>query len=596
MTNTLRNKAGWFLAMGGVIAVGAYLRLHMLSSQLLLDDEWHSIDEVLGKNYADLLTRFNPHDNSSLPFAIYNLALTHTLGWSEFTLRLPVILAGLLSLIVLPLLVNKTFNVRVSLLFSSLLAIAPFLIFYSRYARAYGLVMLLCYAALLLFYQWLTTGKLRYGVGFAFLGIFAMYAHLFSLVAVFTPLVTGIGLAQASRFKAPFLAGKQVIVSVKALLAMAFILILLLLPLILPVLSESSQLPWQMGKLTLDGVITAATLVSGTANCPLNVLFYLLCFIGQKRLLKSHPLLGWIFLSTVCAHIAILLASRPLGLDTGAVLLRYMIVVVPMALTVVSLAIDQSLVWSGNRHKIHRSVPIFLVAGFIGCLYATGPLPRLQVSPNNFTGHTAYQGSYRHQTWERSEANTVYPAFSVTQDQIPPFYYRLGRQSNITAVIEYPFDICDYNDLFYYYQHFHKQRVIAGYCPDPTLLGYRIALSQQDKSPFSTGMLNTDEILSHVADPTKLAFHNLVEVTDPAALLRSKADFIILHKYIVALKIISNGDGAAPTYGTVQVYYRSVELLKPRLIDAFGPPAYEDGQILCFRIKQPKTGENNPVR
>lgn len=129
MTNNLRNKPGFLLTMGCVFAVGVYLRLHTLSSQILLDDEWHNIFEVIGKNFADILTQFNPHDNFSLPFAIYDLALYHTLGWSEFTLRLPVILAGLLSLIVLPFLVSKTFNERVSLIFSSLLAISPFLIF-----------------------------------------------------------------------------------------------------------------------------------------------------------------------------------------------------------------------------------------------------------------------------------------------------------------------------------------------------------------------------------------------------------------------------------------------------------------------------------
>jgi uncharacterized membrane protein len=596
MTNNLRKNPSFLLAMGCVFAVGAYLRLNTLSSQILLDDEWHSINEVIGKNYTDVLTQFNPHDNFSLPFAIYNLALYHTFGWSEFTLRLPVILAGLLSLIFLPLLVKKTFNERVSLMFSCFLAIAPFLIFYSRYARAYGFVMLLCFSALILFYQWLTTGKLRYAVGFVFADIFAIYAHLFSLVAVFTPLVTVIGFELVNRFKVHSSACQQIVVPFKALLIMALILILLLLPIMIPVLLESTKLPWQMGKLTLDGVITATTLMSGTVNCPLTILFSLLCIIGQKLLFRHNPLLGWIFLSTICAYIVVLLVSRPLGLDTGAVLLRYTIVVVPMALTMVALAIDQFLMRVRNIKRIHRSIPILMVAGFIGCLYAAGPLSALHVLPNNFTNHSAFQGSYKHQMWERSDANTVYPAFSVKQDQISPFYRWLGGQSNIEAVIEYPFDICDYNDLFYYYQHFHKKRVIAGYCTDPMLLGYRIAPSpDQGKSPFSIGMLSTDAILSRVADPTKLTFHNMVDVSDAAALLRSQADIIVLHKYIMALKIMPNGVDATAAYGSIQVYYRSVELLKVRFKEIFGPPAYEDGQIICFYVKQPKPGENGPA-
>lgn len=590
MTSSLKKNC-FLPALGCVFVIGACLRLYAFSSQILLDDEWHNITEVIGKNYAAVLTHFNPRDNSNLPFAIYNLALYNIFGWSESTLRLPMILAGLLSLIFLPLLVRKNFNERISLLFSCLLAIAPFLIFYSRYARAYGFVMLLCFSALLLFHQWLTTGKFRYVAGFALAGVFAIYAHLVSLVAVATPLVTVMGFKLVNRFKVSSAAGRQIVVPGKAILIMALILIPLLLPLMVPVLLVSTKLPWQMGKLTWDGVITAATLMSGTVNCPLNILFFLSCALGQKLLFRHHPLLGWIFLSTICAYIVVLLVSRPLGLNHGAVLLRYMVVVVPMALTMVAVALDWFLMLAQKIKRIHRSIPILMVAGFIGCLYAAGPLPAQHVLPNNFINHSAFQGSYSRHTWECSDANTVFPAFSVKQDQIPSFYRWLGGQTNIEAVIEYPFDICDYNDLFYYYQHFHKKRVIAGYCADPTLLGCAVAPS---KSHFSIGMSCPDKILSRVADPTKLAFHNMIDISD-ASLLRNKADIIVLHKYLMALKIMSNGVNTTPEFDTVQVYYLSVVFLKSRFKDAFGPPAYEDEQIICFWIKQPKLGENGPA-
>ena len=592
MTKNFSGNPGFLLALGCVFAVGAGLRLHSLSSQILLDDEWHNLMAVMGKSYGGVITQFNPEDNANLPLAIYDLALYRTLGWTEFTLRLPVILAGLLSLLTLPLLVKKLLDARIALLFSCLLAIAPFLVFYSRYVRAYGWMMWLCFSALLLFHQWLTTGKRRFALGYALAGVLAIYAHLFSLVAVFTPLVTVIGFELVTRFKPRPSAAGQIIVPFKALLIMALILVLLLLPLMVPVLLASAKLPWQMGKLTWAGVITAATLLSGTANTPLNILFFLFCFLGQKWLFRRDPLLSWILLSTLCAYVIVLLVSRPMGLNTGAVLLRYMIVTVPMALMLVALTIDRFLTEARAVQWIPGSVPMLMVAGFIGCLYAAGPLPSQQVLPNNFTNHSAIQGSCRHLTWECSAANAVYPAFSVRQDQIPPFYRWLGGQSNVETIVEYPFDICDYNDLFYYYQHFHKKRVIAGYSTDPTLLGSGYAPSpDRDKSPFSVGIRSADQILSRVADPTKLAFRNMIEVADPATLLGSKADFIVLHKYIRALKFISNGAETASSYDTIQVYYRSVERLKVRFKEAFGPPAYEDGQLICFWIKPPGRGE-----
>jgi uncharacterized membrane protein len=595
MMNHLK-KNGFLLALGGVFIVGAFLRLYALPSQIVLDDEWHNLTKVIAADHAGGLMQFDPHDNTNLPLIIYDLTLYHTLGWSEFTVRLPVILAGLLSLVCLPLLIRKNFNDRVSLIFSGLLAIAPFLIFYSRYVRAYGLVMPLCFSALFLFYQWLTTGKLRYAVGFALAGIFAAYTHLASLIAVATPLMTAIGFKLFNRLRAHPPAGRQIVLSLKNLLTMALILIIALVPLMIPVFLVSAHLPWQMGKMTLDGVVDATTLVSGTANLPLNILFIILCFMGQRLLLRQNLLLGWMFLSVICAYIGILLISHPLGINKGAVLLRYMIVIVPMALTMAALAIDWFLTQAHKIKWLHPGMPLLFVAGFMGSLYAAGPLPAQHLLPNNFAHHSAFQASYARHTWEFSEADTVYPAFPVKINQMPPFYLWLRGQSNIEAIVEYPFDICDYNNVFYYYQHFHKKRVAAGYCLDPTMSGYETAATSDQLEPtFSIGMLSLDQIFSQVTDPSKLAFRNMVDILDAASLSRSRADVIVLHKYIMALTIMPGDSAATPTYGRIQVHYHSVELLRGRFIKLFGPPAYEDEQIICFYIKQPNPGNRSPV-
>ena len=180
-------------------AVGGGLRLYGLPSQILLDDEWLSLAAVIGKSYSQLFTTFNPADNTSLPFNLYDLALLHGIGWSEFRLRLPVILIGISSLFILPLLARKVFNDRVALIFACLLAIAPFLVFYSRYVRAYGLVALCGFSALLLFYQWLATGHPRAAVGFILTGALAIAAHLFSIIAIYVPLGMAFGLVLISR-------------------------------------------------------------------------------------------------------------------------------------------------------------------------------------------------------------------------------------------------------------------------------------------------------------------------------------------------------------------------------------------------------------
>jgi hypothetical protein len=262
----------------------------------------------------------------------------------------------------------------------------------------------------------------------------------------------------------------------------------------------------------------------------------------------------------------------------------------------VALAIDHLLKLAVEK-GVHRHVRTIGAVLIFGILFAAGPLPVLYHNPNNFTNHSAFQGSYKTRTWKISEANTVFPAFSVATNQIPAFYYWLQKQADIGSIIEYPFDVCDYNDLFYYYQHFHKKNIIAGYCSDKKLLGYKFPTVPADES-FTIGILDADQILSRVADQTKLNFHNMVDVTSPAAILRSKAGILILHKYIMAPKFTSDASGkglmrdeiTGLSYEIIPVHYNSTAALKVGFEKEFGRPVYEDDQIVCFRIK-PENGE-----
>jgi hypothetical protein len=608
-------RHGYSLILGCIFVIGAYLRLHLLSSQILLDDEWHSIRAVTGKKFLEVLTAFDPVNNSSLPLNLYNLALYHSIGWSELAIRLPVMVAGLVSLIVLPLQIKQVLHERVSIVFACLLAISPFLVFYSRYDRPYGLTTLFCFSALLFSQQWLSTGKLAYAAGFLVAGLFAIYTNLLSIVAVAMPFVAAVGFGLLDRVKACLKTGPpngpdlqdgpssalscrpraltrrppEINVSIHTLLKVAAIFAVFLLPYLWPVLGKSTQLPWAAGHLTLHAVMTAATLLSGTPNEFLNVLFFILLVAGFILLLRANPLLGSIFISTICAYVVILLVSRPLGLDEGAILLRYMIVVVPISLTAVAMAVDYLLNQTLNIKWIPRIVPTLCACGLLVCLYAAGPLPALYAPPNNLTNHAIFQSSYERKTWENTALLFVYPSFVIRQDEIPPFYNWLRGQSNDSAIIEYPFDLCSYNNLFYFYQHFHRKRILAGYCSDSALVGYTFAPLRSDQGPHCrVGKMDADEVLSGVADPSKLSFRNMVDVTDANSILSSPADFLVLHKYIMAQLTVWGDSIKAPVYDSIRMHYQSVDRLQDLFKKEFGLPVYEDAQIMCFQIKRPE--------
>ncbi len=582
------------LVLGCIFVIGAYLRLHLLSSQILMDDEWHSIRDITGRKFLQVLTAFNPVNNTSLPLNLYNLALYHTVGWSEFALRLPIMLAGLLSLIVLPLQIRRLLNARVSIVFACLLAISPFLVFYSRYDRPYGITVLLCFSALLFSQQWLSTGKWSYAIGFLLAGVFAICTSLLCIVAVPVPLVVAIGSRLLTRLRPSSAEAWHLNVSAKNLVRVAALFAILLWPYMLPVLRQSARLPWAGGHFTLPALWTAATFLSGTPSALLVGLFFIFLVAGFALLCRDHRLLAAIFLSTLCASAAFLLCSRPLGLDEGAILLRYAIVVVPISFTAVAVAVDDLLKAIENINRIPRAAPALCAGGLLIGLYAAGPLPELYVAPNDLANHTFFQTSYARKTWENTELRFVYPSFVIRRDEIPPFYHWLGGQTNVSSIIEYPFDLCSYNNLFYFYQHFHRKRILAGYCSDPALARYSFApLSGGPEFHCQVGKMDADEVLSAVGDPSKLSFRNMVDVTDTNALLSSAADLLVVHKDIMMELTVWKDSPRNPIYDTILMHYRAVDQLQVRFKNEFGAPIYEDAHLLCFQIRPPKPPREN---
>jgi hypothetical protein len=594
-------QSKWFAArhryglmLGCIFGVGAYLRLHLLSSQILMDDEWHSIRAVTGKKFLEVLTGFDPVNNSSLPLNLYNLALYHTVGWSEFTIRLPIIAAGLLSLVVLPLQIKQLLNARVSIVFACLLAISPFLVFYSRYDRPYGITVLLCFSALLFSHQWLSTGKLSYAIGFVLAGLFAIYTNLLSIVAVAAPFIVAIACRLLQRLHPSSAAAWQINVATKNLFNVAALFAILLLPYLWPVLWQSARLPWAGGHFTPYALWTAATLLSGTASGVLTAVFFIFFIAGFMLLLRDYSLLAAIFLSTICAYAAFLVFSRPLGLDAGAILLRYAIVVVPISFTAVAVAVDGLLKAIENINRIPRAAPSFCAGGLLICFYVFGPLPELYVQPNNLANHAIFQSSYERKTWENTDFLFVYPSFVIRRDEIPPFYNWLGGQSNVAAIIEYPFDLCSYNNLFYFYQHFHRKRILAGYGTDPALVRYSFApLSGGPDFHCQVGKMDADEVLSAVEDSSKLSFRNMVDVTHTNAVLSSAADLLVVHKDLMAELTVWKDSPRNPSYDTILMHYRAVDQLQVPFKNEFGTPIYEDAHLLCFQIRPPKPPRQN---
>ena len=331
----------WFIAgLVLAISVGVFLRLYLLRDQILLDDEWHGMNyAAFSDSFSRVLTHFSLGLATSIPLNVYDYLLLKTIGWNETWLRLPSIVGGLLSLFIFPLLVRQTFNRRVTLIFTALLAISPFLIFYSRMARPYSLVVLFGFAAIWALYLWATRGGKKYAAIYVICACVTICLHLFAVVAVLVPLgILGIMallncLAKTKNRKFyPTLGPLTISAVLIAGVTAAFLKVGLT--------SSTASLIIGQDHMTLATLTGFASLLSGTAN-PVSISFFVvLLALGLLFAAKERWLLPSVFVLSLIFYFIAFAVLRPSLIHDPIVAARYVTTLFPLGLLLVAAGID----------------------------------------------------------------------------------------------------------------------------------------------------------------------------------------------------------------------------------------------------------------
>jgi hypothetical protein len=116
------------LAFGGAaIAIGIYIRVNQLVTQVLVDDEWHAVHQIIRSTPARMLFDLG-YSDYSIPLGILGWYEANLVGLSEMALRWPSMVAGILTLLLFPLYVSRQFGPRIAVWFAALLAISPLLV------------------------------------------------------------------------------------------------------------------------------------------------------------------------------------------------------------------------------------------------------------------------------------------------------------------------------------------------------------------------------------------------------------------------------------------------------------------------------------
>ncbi|HNW39852.1 MAG TPA: glycosyltransferase family 39 protein [Candidatus Omnitrophota bacterium] len=181
ITKIIKKKEIWVILIISFIALA--LRLYRLGA----NDLWY--DEV----FSVLISK-NPLHNWNPP--VYFITLDYWIklfGVSEFSLRFPSLVFGVISIPCLFFLGKTVFNSRVGISACLLMCLSSFHLWYAQEARPYSLSVFLSILSTYFFYRFLTEGRFKFGLSYVLSSILGLYSDItyYHLVLLFTQLLGG---------------------------------------------------------------------------------------------------------------------------------------------------------------------------------------------------------------------------------------------------------------------------------------------------------------------------------------------------------------------------------------------------------------------
>jgi hypothetical protein len=528
--NAIALAVCWLLA-------GAWLRYYQLDLQILVEDEWHAVHKILRSGFADIYQSFGRSDHS-IPLTLYDRWLMLHGGLTEWTMRMPMLVAGIALLAVAPLLVRGSTDRTTRALWVGLLAVSPLLVYFSKIARPYSITVLAVVIAVVAVRRWWREDRAGWAAAYVAGACAAAWLHPVTLACTLLPLayfgVVAIRAAlQRDRHPLKRWAGLA-----------AVLLALLAVTLGPPLIHDWDAMAAKTGEhaITVESLYRTCLMLAGTGSPPVLLAVAALGTYGVVALWLRDRELVRFFALLIGGYWLLLALSRATWIEHPLVQARYLMIVLPFLLFAVAegaMVLARAVPWRGTVPAAIVALPLLLLA--------LGPLPRSFYYPNQFLGHARFQYDY-------DDAKNPYVTLAPKQ-KFPAFYDELAKlpPASIT-LIEAPWNLeSEFNPLPFY-QERHRQRVkigmVNGVCGERTFGEY----------PESVRGLR----MRHVAHLS--------------ALLNGKrygADYLVVHKTPWTI---------AP--GVLPTQWPDVEHCLPLITARLGPPAFSDDQIAVFALSR----------
>jgi len=539
----------WPAALGAAVLIGTYLRLDQFLSQVLIDDEWHAVHQVLQRTPAAMFVDFGWADYS-IPLGILDWYEARWFGLSETVLRAPMLVCGLATLVVLPLYVAPRVGRATAAVFALLLAISPLLVIYSRMARPYAITLLLGWTAHGAFvrYQASSHGQVRAGMAYASATSLAVWLHPIVGPFVLAPLVWGASqLRHVARDERRQRLLRLLWIALPTCLAIAA----LVLP---PVFMHPESL---LGKSGVDAP-NAGTLVGvwyawlGTGSTGALAICLLLAGYGTAGLWRALPEARTGVLGIALTLLGVMV-TRPAWSFNTATLARYLLPFLPLLLLAVAAGATRLARRVAAPPTRARRV-LAAGAALLPCaaLAFESPLAPMLRYPSTQTNGLVFYMDFR-------PAKNLFLPYT---EAIPlsPFWQSLaGEPAGSQRIAAAPFYFESYNWDAARWERLSHQRVLPGYL---------------------TGLC-VDQRGGEVPQSPLFDFRNAVHLADEQALAQRNIDYVVWQK-----PYVQTSKGKPEPIGD------DTARCEAALRAKFGQPAFEDPYLIAFHLS--RQAESSP--
>jgi hypothetical protein len=445
-----------------IVLAGAAARFYRVGEQILIDDEWHALNAVQHHDLGWIFTHFGISDHS-IPLTLFYEIEYQLVGLSELLMRWPMLLAGCISLLLLPWLLRHWQRKPEQLVFAALLAISPLLIYYSRFARPYALLAVLEVVTLLMAWYWWKSQKSGYGAAWVLLATFCAWLNIPALLLVMAPfpVFAALALRNVSRDRRWI-----ELIRLGALGASSLVMLAVLLgP---PLVTE----PWAIfGKggqhhLGWESLPWVISLASGSGRIWVYTGLLAFALLGVRVLFHRDREFAAYLIAVIALAILLLILSGAAWTMHGNVFLRYLIGLLPLYLAFVALGLVAATQWLMMKaHAPQFASGAALVVVLVG-LVALGPIPDWPFRTNQFPTHQNYHFHFQPE-------NNLYIQQMADWYRPEGFYEEIAKEHEPgqAVVVVAPWNLASYANPINLQQDVHRQRVqigfINGVCAEP---------------------------------------------------------------------------------------------------------------------------------